>query len=234
LNGEHRGCQQYAEATPATWNRTVITGLAGVLDEVRIFNYRLGNGDVKALFDGTFQPPPVRPGLADGLLVCETWFDVAPASSRREVENILRGKPNATHVIEASLSCLTPLGAGDRLDRIQGFLFPPAGGDYTFLLHGSGRAILYLQRSGPLEDTLPEIVATNQPDQAVTSPRIPLDAGKPCFFEILHFYKGDAGGTLRLGWRLPGSPDCLDAIPAADYGSYRGVAGLPAKAALTP
>jgi len=233
LNGERRGCQQYAEATPAAWKRTVITGLTGVLDEIRIFNYRLGNGEVKALFDGTFQPPPPPPRTADGALACETWFDVPPASSRREVESLLRNKPDTTNVIEASLSYLAPFGTGDRLDRIQGFLFPPASGDYTFLLHGSGRAALYLQRSSPLEDTLQEITV-NQPDQAATSPRIPLDAGKPCYFEILHFYKGDAGGSLRLGWRLPESAERLEAIPAAHFGSYRGLASLPAKAAPKP
>jgi len=233
LNGERRGCQQFADPASAAWNRTVITGWAGVLDEVRVFNYRLGNSDVKAVWEGSFVPPSMRPRTANGALVCETWYDVAPASSRRDVENLLRNQPDATNVIEGGLSYLAPVGAGDRLDRIRGFLFPPAGGDYTFLLHGSGRAVLYLQRSGPLEDTLQELVA-NQPDQAATSPRIPLDANRPCYFEILHFYKGDAGGSLRLGWRLPGSAERLEAIPAAHFGSYRGVPRPPAGAAPQP
>jgi hypothetical protein len=142
------------------------------------------------------------------------------------VEDLLRRKPDTASTIETSLSCLAPAGAGDRLDRIQGFLFPPAAGDYTFQLQSSGRATLYLQRSGPLQDTLQEIFVS-QGDQAATSPRIALDAGKPCYFEILHFYKGDAGGSLRLGWRLPGSADRLEAIPAGQFGSYRGAASLP-------
>ncbi len=79
LNGEHRGCQQYADAAPVTWNRTLVTGLSGVLDELRVFNYRLSNGDMKSVYDGTYQPPPVPPKLADGVLECETWFDVPRA-----------------------------------------------------------------------------------------------------------------------------------------------------------
>lgn len=226
LNGEHRGCQQFADAVPATWNRTIVTGWSGIWDETRIFNYRLSSGDVKAVLDGTFQPPPLPPRQADGALVCETWYDVPSASSRADVEDLLRRKPDAASTVETSLSCLAPAGAGDRLDRIQGFLFPPLAGDYSFQLQGSGRAMLHLQSQGPLQDTLPEIIVS-QADQAATTPRIALDAGKAYYFEILHFYKGDAGGSLRLGWRLPGSPDRLEAIPAAQFGSYRGLASLP-------
>ncbi len=137
----------------------------------------------------------------------------------------LRGKPDTTSTIEENLSYLAPVGAGERMDRIQGFLFPPAVGDYTFLLQSSGRATLFLHRSLPLEDTL-QAVLVSQPDEAATSPRISLEAGKPCYFEILHFYKGDAGGSLRLGWRLPGSADRLDAIAAEHFSSCAAAAGL--------
>ena len=222
LNGEHRGCQQYAEAIPASWDRTIITGVSGVLDDLRVFDYRLSHADFKAIVDGSFQPPPAPPRLPDGKLVCETWYDVAPATPRSKIAAVLGSKPDQTSTIEESLSYLAPVGTGDCLARIQGFLFPPENGDYTLLLEGSGQATLYLQRFGPAEDTLQEIVA-NESGQAVTSPRTALQSGKPCYFEILHFYKADSGGSLRLGWRLPGSADRLDAIPAAHFGSYGGV-----------
>jgi len=221
LNGERRGCQQFADALPAAWNRTIVTGWSGILDETRVFNYRLSSSDMKSVFEGAFQPLPSPPRQPDGVLVCETWFDVAPTSPRREVEDRLGRKPDTTSVMETSLSCVTPAGAGDRLDRVQGFLYPPASGEYTFQLQGSGRATLYLQQSGPLQDTLQETIVS-EPGQAATSPRIALDTGKPCHFEIRHFSKGDAGPSLRLGWRLPGSAEPVEAIPAAHFSSYRG------------
>lgn len=226
LNGEHRGCQQFADALPATWNRTIVTGWSGILDETRVFNYRLSSSDMKAVFAGTYEPPPSPPGQADGVLVCETWFGVAPTSPRYEVDALLGRAPDATSVTETGLSCVMPASAGDRLDRIRGFLFPPASGEYTFQLQGSGRATLYLQQSGPLQDTLQEMVVS-EPGQAAASPRVALDTGRPHYFEIRHFYRGDAGPSLRLGWRLPGSAEGLEAIPAADFSSYRGRPSTP-------
>jgi hypothetical protein len=193
-----------------------------MLDDLLVFDYRLSHADFKAIVDGSFQPPPAPPRLPDGKLVCETWYDVAPATPRSKIAVVLGSKPDQTSTIEESLSYLAPVGTGDCLARIQGFLFPPENGDYTLLLEGSGQATLYLQRFGPAEDTLQEIVA-NEPGQTVTSPRTALQSGKPCYFEILHFYKADSGGSLRLGWRLPGSADRLDAIPAAHFGSYGSV-----------
>lgn len=222
FNGEHRGCQQYPEAKPASWDRTIITGVSGTLDDLRVFNYRLSHADFKAIVDGSFQPPPAPPSQPDGKLVCETWHDIAPATMRDAIEAALRSKPDQTSTIEESLACVAPVGTGDRLVRIQGFLFPPVTGDYALRLEGSGQATLYLQRSGPGQDTRQEIVA-NQPGQAAASPRTALESGKACYFEIRHFYKADSGGSLRLGWRLPGLADRLDAIPAAHFGSYRGV-----------
>jgi hypothetical protein len=119
-----------------------------------------------------------------------------------------------------------PAGAGDRLDRVQGFLYPPASGEYTFQLQGSGRATLYLQQSGPLQDTLQEMIVS-EPGQAATSPRIALDTRRPCHFEIRHFSRSDAGPSLRLGWRLPGSAEPVEAIPAAHFSSYRGRPSTP-------
>jgi hypothetical protein len=222
LNGEHRGCQHYPEAAPATWERTIITGVSATLDDLRVFDYRLGHADFKAIFDGNFQPPPAPPRLPDGKLVRETWYDIAPATSRDEIATTLGKKPDQTNTIEESLSTLAPVGTGDCLDRIQGFLYPPENGDYSLELEGSGQATLYLQRSEPAADTLQEILAT-QPGQTAASPRTAFQAGKPCYFEILHFYKTDSAGTLRLGWRPPGSPDRLEAIPAAHFGSFGGV-----------
>jgi hypothetical protein len=222
VNGEHRGCQQYPEATPATWAHTIIKGVSGMLDDLRVFDYRLGHADFKAIFDGNFQPTPAPPRLPDGKLVRETWYDIAPATSRDEIATTLGKKPDQTNTIEESLSTLAPVGTGNCLDRIQGFLYPPENGDYTLVLEGSGQATLYLQRSGPAEDTLQEILAT-QSGQTATSPRTVFQSGKPCYFEILHFYKADTAGTFRLGWRLPGSSDRLDTIPATQFGSYGGV-----------
>jgi hypothetical protein len=228
VNGAHRGYQQYAEASPASWGRTIVTGVSGALDDLRIFNYRLAGADFQAIVDGSFQPPPAPPRVPNGKLVCETWYDISPATSRLQLETVLQSKPDQTSTIEEAFSYLAPVGGGDCLACIQGFLFPPERGDYALLLEASGQATLYLQRSGylprsdPLQDTLQEIVA-NQPGQAATSPRTALEANKPCYFKILHFYKADSGGTIRLGWRLPGSADRLDAIPAAHFGSYRAV-----------
>jgi hypothetical protein len=195
------------------------------LDETRIFNYRLSSRDVKAVFDGTYQPPPNPPPEADGVLACETWYNVAP-SSRLDVEPVLARTPDATNAIETSLSCPPRAGAGERLDRIQGFLFPPQAGDYTFHLQAAGQATLFLPHGGARQDTLPEI-AVSQGDQAATSPPIALDAGQPRYFEVLHFYRGEAGGSLRIGWRLPGSTEPVEAIPAAHFSSYRGAASVP-------
>ncbi len=222
LNGQHRGCQQYAEATPASWERTMITGLSGVLDDLRLFDYRLSHADFKTIVDGTFQPPPAPPIKPDGVLVCDTWYDIAAASPPSEIAAVLGSKPDQTSTVEESLSYLAPVGTGDCLDRIQGFLFPPENGEYTLRMEGSGQAALYLQRSGAAEDTLQKIVVS-EPGQAVTSPRITFQTGKPCYFEIRHFYKADSGGSLQLGWRLPGSADRLDAIPAVHFGSFRAV-----------
>jgi hypothetical protein len=222
VDGAHRGFQQYAETTPASWGRTIVTGVSGLLDDLRVFDYRLGSADFQALVDGSFQPPPMPPRQPNGKLVCETWVDVSPATSRIQWESTLRNQPDQTSTIEETLSYLAPVGSGDCLACIQGFLFPPERGDYTLQLEASGQATLYLQRSGPVQDTLQEIVA-NQPGQAATSPRTALEAGKPCYFKILHFYKAESGGAIRLGWRLPGSADRLDAIPADHFGSYRAV-----------
>jgi len=222
VNGAHRGCQQYAETVPASWGRTIVTGVSGVLDDLRVFDYRLAGADFQAIVDGNFQPPPAPPRLPNGKLVCETWHDVSPAVSRLALESVLRSKPDQTSTIEEAISYLAAVGDGDCLACMQGFLFPPERGDYTLLLEASGQATLYLQRSAPAQDTLQEVVA-NRAGQAATSPRIELEANKPCYFKILHFYKADSGGAIRLGWQLPGSAERVDAVPAAHFGSYRPV-----------
>jgi hypothetical protein len=85
-----------------------------------------------------------------------------------------------------------------------------------------------LEQSGPLQDTLQEVLVS-EPGQTATSPRIALDTGKPCHFQIRHLHRADVGTgrSLQLGWRLPGSAECLEAIPAAYFSSHRGQPSTP-------
>lgn len=222
VDGAHRGVQQYAESLPVSWGRTLVVGVSGLLDDLRVFDYRLGSADYQALADGSFQPPPLPPRPANGKLVCETWFAVSPTTARVELDSALRKKPDQTSTIEEALSHQAAEPDGACLDCIQGFLYPPERGEYTLWLEASGQATLYLQRFEAGQDTLQEMV-TSRDGQAAAAPQIALDANPPCYFRILHFYDAASGGKLRLGWQRPGSDEPWDAIPADHFASYRSV-----------
>jgi hypothetical protein len=222
VNGAHRGCQHYAESVPVSWGRTLVVGVSGLLDDLRVFDYRLGSVDFQALVEGSFQPPASPPRPANGKLACETWFDVSPAVSRVELDSTLRKKPDQTSTIEEALSHEAVAPDSDRLDCIQGFLYPPERGEYTLWLEASGQATLYLQRFEAGQDTLQEMVASRASQPASTA-RIALEINPPCYFRIVHFYDAASGGKLRLGWQRPGSDERLEAIPADHFGSYRPV-----------
>ena len=222
VNGAHRGCQEYAEGIPVSWGRTLVVGVSGLLDDMRVFDYRLGSADFQALVEGSFQPPASPPRPANGKLACETWFDVSPTISRVELDSTLRKKPDQTSTIEEALSREAAAPDGDRLDCVQGFLYPPERGEYTLWLEASGLATLYLQRFEPGQDTLQEMVASRA-SQPASAARIVFDINSPCYFRILHFYDAASGGNLQLGWQRPGSDERLEAIPADHFGSYRPV-----------
>ena len=219
VNGEHRGWQQYKTSVPASWGRTLVTGLSGALDDLRVFNYRLSGADFRALVEGRFQPPPAPPRKPDGRLVCKIWYDVEPQAPGSQLEQVLRREPNQTGVIEEQLSFFSAATGGTRLACIQGFLFPPERGEYALVLESSGQATLYLHHSKPDQDTLQEVV-TSHPGQVAASPRIAFEARRPRYFRILHFYQADSGGAIRMGWKPPGSDDRQDAILSEHFGSY--------------
>lgn len=222
FNGEHRGCQQYDAAAPVYWDATRITGVAGALDDLRVFNYRLASVDFAALVDGSFVPCAAPRREPDGKLVCEVWQGVALDTPLTQIGAVLRRQPDASGPIAESLSCDVPAVSGDNLACIQGFLYPTASGNYPLSLEADGRAILYIQGTGVADDSLVQIAA-NQPRQGPTSASVTLTAGKPVFFRILVFGKADSGRAVRLGWQPPDSSERVEAIPAAHFGSYRAV-----------
>jgi len=219
VNGEHQGYQQYSERTPAEMSQLVISNMAGTLDELRIFDYRLSNTDVKAIYEGTFQPLLSAPDKPNGRLVCETWYDVPPDLNRKQIEEITIRPAETTTTIRNWAFHRLRRGRSDHLlHRIRGFLYPPEDGEYVFTLRSSGGAMLYLQRFGSDEDSLTRIILS-EPSGPSTSPAIPLDASKAYYFELVEHCDGSRPRPIRVGWRRadnrPPGP-----IPLTSLSSY--------------
>jgi len=166
------------------------------------FNYRLSSRDVKACLTA----PSSRRRRRRGRPMVSCLRNVvrrAPASSRSDVEDLLRRNPDATNVIETSRPASLrqvrrPVGPDSR------FLFRPRRAITRSSCRAAGERRCTCSAAAAAGH-LSEIVVS-QGDQAATVAAHRLNTGKPCYFEILHFYKGDAGGSLRLGWRLPDPP----------------------------
>jgi hypothetical protein len=206
LDGKHEGFQRFTDAGPVEMTQLVVGNLNGDLDELRVMDYRLSSVDVAALLAGSFVPYAASPEFPDGRASCATWYGVPEGLLRRQLEGVFLQPPDATIELTTQLAHLAPGGEGSRLDRIRGFLFPPEGGDYTFLLYGSGDAMLYLQRTSPEENTLAEVVV-NKKGKSVESPPLRLNKAEGYYFEILHRYEAPSGGALRLNWQGPATPD---------------------------
>ena len=129
LNGEHRGFQRYAQSTPSEMNRLRISNLAGDIDDLRIFDYRLSSAAVKAIFDDDFQPLLAAPGGSNGKVANETWHDVSDSLTRRQIEQITAGPPAETTTLRSGLWDMLPMADGHCLNRIRGFLYPPEDGE---------------------------------------------------------------------------------------------------------
>jgi len=231
LNGEHRGFQRYAQSTPAEMSRLRISNLAGDIDDLRVFDYRLSSVAVKAIFDDDFPPLLAAPDESNGKVACETWHDVSDSLTRRQIDQITAGPPAETTILRKGLWDLLPQADGNCLNRIRGFLYPPDDGEYVFLLRSSGLATFYLQRFGADEDSLAQIVLNDA--MRTQSVPVPLESGRAYYFEVLHQYDGRKRGLrhISLGCRSAterrrrpsASPDPKDrqnAIPADYLASY--------------
>ena len=231
LNGEHRGFQRYAQSTPAEMSQLRISNLAGDIDDLRVFDYRLGSVAVKAIFDDEFQPLLAAPDESNGKVANETWHDVSDSLTRRQIDEITAGPPAETTILRRGLWDMLPLADGHCLNRIRGFLYPPDDGEYVFLLRSSGMATFCLQRFGPDEDSLAQIIL-NDGVRAQSVP-VPLESGKAYYFEVLHQYDGQKRGfrQINLGcgpvtgrrrrpFAPPDAKDRQHAIPADYLASY--------------
>jgi hypothetical protein len=157
----------------------------------------------------------LAPDRPSGQLTAEIWQPVVHRALRRHSEQVLRREPRETIALQDQLLVQTPVGRGYQFDRLRGFLYPPEGGEFVFQLFGSGEALAYLQWSSPGEALLSEAVV-NQPGLSVDSAPVTLEAGKPCYFEILHLCDSRSPGTLRLSWKRPSSrAGSFEVIPLA-------------------
>jgi hypothetical protein len=94
--------------------------------------------------------------------------------------------------------------------RISGYLYPPADGNYTFWIASDANSELWLSTDGTPENTS-LIAEVNVPDSAPRqwdnypqqqSPAISLSAGKKYYIEVLH--KADIGNdNVAVAWQRP-------------------------------
>jgi len=202
LNGEHKGFQRYAGSAPAEMSRLEIGSLAAEIDDLRIFDYRLSSVAIKAIVDGDFQPLLVAPDQPNRRIGCEIWNDVPEGLTQRQIERITSEPADDVTPIARALATSLPAFEGSCLNRIRGFLYPPEDDEYVFVLRSSGSATLHLQRYGPDEETLAQIVV----DDAVgtRSDPVSLERDKAYYFEINHQYDGR---------RVPFRPISLGCVP---------------------
>jgi hypothetical protein len=219
VNGERQGYQQYSERTPAEMGQMVISNVAGTLDDVRIFDYRLSNEDVKAIYDGSFQPLRSAPAEPNGSLVCETWFDVPPDLNRRQIERITVQPADETTVVRNWIFRRLPRGGSNYLlNRIRGFLYPPDDGEYAFTLRGSGGAMMFLQQFGSNDDSLTRIIV-GDPLRPSTSPPISLQANRAYYFELVEQCESTRYRSIRVVWKHAEDP-LPRPIPLTRFASY--------------
>ncbi len=129
--------------------------------------------------------------------------------------------PSQPDTVTTLTSLETPSNIGDNYgQRVQGFLLPPATGDYVFYISSDDNSELYLSTDeNPSQRRLiaaePQwnserqwVTGANQasrgtPAANISSP-IPLQAGQRYFFEVLHA-EGGGGDNLGVTWQLPGA-----------------------------
>ena len=221
LNGEHRGHQSLAGGPAAKIGSLTIGHLQGAVDELRVFDYRLGNTDILALHDGSFRPLPSPPSKPDEKVVCHTWYDVAPGLSRAQVELLLAQRaPDETAPLGKELCFVGPRGDTDYLTRVRGFVFPRESGEYAFTLQTPGEAALYVQRPGAAKETVAEVVTSHRGRVQESAP-LQLEAGRACYFEILCQYSSRRASNLRVAWKRVGIPGSQPApIPSTQLAHY--------------
>lgn len=99
--------------------------------------------------------------------------------------------------------------ADEYLERFRGFLTPPASGEYTLWITGDDACELWLSAS---EDPVLKSLVARVPqwapadqweqDPAQRSRRIPLQAGRRYYLEVLH-KEGGGDGHVAVRWTLP-------------------------------
>jgi len=219
VNGERQGYQQYSKRMPAEMTQVVVSNIVGALDDLRIFDYRLGNTDVKAICEGSYQPLLSAPDEPNGRLVCETWYDVPPALDRNQIERITVQSADDTFTVKTWGLRHLPRGSSNYLlNRIRGFVYPSEDGEYVFTLHSSGSAMLYLQRFGSDEDSLTRLILSEPTSQAV-SPSMSLEANKAYYFELVEQCDNTRNRGIRVGWRRVENP-LSKPIPLTCLASY--------------
>lgn len=196
LNGKHQGSQRYAEFASAEISRLEIGHATADIDDLRIFDYRLNSVAVQAIFDGDFQPLLAAPAGPNGKVACETWHDVPADLTRRQIERVTMDAADATGTLSKGLWDLLPPARGNCLNRIRGFLYPPQDGEYVFLLRSSGRAMFYLQRFQPNEDSLVQIVVNDTTN--TQSVPIVLEQDRAYYFEVIHQYDDTRQGLCHV------------------------------------
>lgn len=154
-------------------------------------------------------PPSTLEGLRPfGHVELERWTGIGG----QRVEDLRRSPkfrepPNERRVL-TSLEVLDD-GADMFGERIRGYLVPPLTGDYIFWLCSDDQAELWLSSSEDPERAavIARVDGWTPPGQWEQFPdqksrRIPLEAGRLYYFEVLH-KEGDGQAHVAVRWQLP-------------------------------
>lgn len=219
-NGETVGVQSYRQAIPVSVKSLALGQVAGSLDELRVFDFRLNGLEVKALAEGTFRTPVVPPLSPNGRIICETWKNPPLGLTTAQIEAFMLQPPDSRDVLAMGLFQVRHPGHEPALTRIRGFLYGPETGEYTLTLQSGGAATLFLQQLAPTEATVRPVVASRD-HQPVDSSPMTLQARRGYYFEIWHQHAGGKSALLRLSWRPP-LPNVRGPVPIpnAYFSSY--------------
>lgn len=154
----------------------------------------------------------IAAAFGSGTIRREWWTGVSGQLVAQGVT--VRGYPDRPHGVAEERSFAAPEGWGDfYLQRLRGFVLPPADGEYVFWIAGDDEAELWLSSDDTRAQLRRIAVAPGgikggiareewEHDPGQRSAPIVLVRGRRYAVEVLH-KEGGGGDHVEVGWRLP-------------------------------